>query len=83
MPYLNLRTVKGLLNAEQKRYLMEKFTELLIEVEGGGDPDFRKMVWIQIDEQEPESWQIGAMRPTKDQIAAFVQLRESKRGRLG
>jgi 4-oxalocrotonate tautomerase len=79
MPYLNLRTVQGLLNDEQKKYLMEKFTEILVEVEGGGDPDFRQMVWIQIDEQEPENWQIGTMRPDSNQIAGFVQLREAKR----
>lgn len=79
MPYFNLRTVKGLLNEEQKRYLMEKFTDLLVEVEGCGDPDFRQMVWIRIDEQEPENWQIGTMRPNKEQIVGFVQLREAKR----
>lgn len=44
MPFLNLRTVKGLLNDEQKKYLMDKFTELLIETEGGGNPEFRKGV---------------------------------------
>lgn len=44
MPFLNLRTVKGLLNDEKKKYLMDKFTKLLVETEGGGSPEFRKMV---------------------------------------
>jgi 4-oxalocrotonate tautomerase len=75
MPLLNLQTIKGLLTPEQKTYLMERFTELLIETEGGGDPSFRNMVWIRIDEQEPENWQIGEQRPTASQIAGFVATR--------
>ena len=68
MPYLHLHTVKGLLSPEQKRTLMDRFIELLIEIEGGGNPDFRKHVWIRIEEDEPEQWQIGELRPTADLI---------------
>ena len=68
MPYLHLHTVKGLLSPEQKRTLMDRFTELLIEIEGGGNPNFRKHVWIRIEEDEPEQWQIGELRPTADLI---------------
>jgi 4-oxalocrotonate tautomerase len=81
MPFLNLRTVKGLLNDEQKKYLMEKFTELLVETEGGGNPEFKKMVWIQIEEEEPKHWQIGELRPTQEFIAGFVQQREARRAK--
>ncbi len=79
MPFLNVRTIKGLLNDEQKKYLMEKFTELLVETEGGGNPEFRKMVWIQIEEEEPKHWQIGELRPTQEFIAGFVRQREARR----
>lgn len=79
MPFLNLRTIKGLLSDEQKQYLMDKFTELLIETEGGGNPEFRKMVWIQIEEEEPRHWQIGELRPTDEYIARYVKLREANR----
>lgn len=79
MPYLQLQTVKGLLSAEQKRYLMDKFSELLVEVEGGSNPEFRKMVWIRIDETEAEHWSLGELRPTADYIARMVQLREANR----
>jgi 4-oxalocrotonate tautomerase len=76
MPFVNLKTVKGLLNDEQKMYLMEKFTELLIETEGGGNPNFRKTVWINIEEEEPKHWQLGDLRPTENSIASFVKQRE-------
>jgi 4-oxalocrotonate tautomerase len=79
MPFLNLRTVEGLLTDEQKRYLMDKFTDLLVETEGGGNPEFRKMVWIQIEEEKPRHWQIGELRPTPESIAGFVRQREATR----
>ena len=79
MPFLNLRTVKGLLNDEQKQYLMDKFTELLIETEGGGNPEFRKMIWIQIEEEEAKHWQIGELRPTEAFITRYVRQREASR----
>lgn len=81
MPFLNLRTVKGLLTDKQKKYLMDKFTELLVETEGGGDPDFRKMVWIQIEEEEPRHWQVGEHRPTPESIDRFVQRRGKRRSK--
>ena len=81
MPFLNLRTIKGLLNDEQKKYLMDKFTDLLIEVEFGGDQAFRKAVWIQFEEEEPKHWQLGEFRPTPELIAKLVQQRESRRSK--
>jgi 4-oxalocrotonate tautomerase len=81
VPFLNLRTVKGLLNDDQKKYLMDKFTELLVETEGGGNPEFRKMVWIQIEEEEPKHWQLGELRPTPETISDFVRQRESRRAK--
>ena len=79
MPYLNLRTVKGLLDHDQKRYLMDRFTDLLVETEGGGDSAFRNMVWIHIEEEEACHWQIGELRPTAEVIAELVKRRSAAR----
>ena len=70
MPFLNLRTVKGLLNDGQKKHLMDKFTDLLVETEGGGDPNFRKLVWILIAEENPRHRQVGELRPTPEPLLA-------------
>lgn len=79
MPYVQLRTIHGLLGAAQKHYLMEKITDLLVEVEGGGDTGFHQQVWIEIIETEAPNWQVGKLRPTKDDIAGFVR----RRGKCG
>ncbi|VTO27306.1 tautomerase [Klebsiella pneumoniae] len=34
-------------------------TDLLVEIEGQGDPQFRQSVWIRIDEHDPEQWSLG------------------------
>jgi 4-oxalocrotonate tautomerase len=38
-------------------------TDLIVEIEGNGDPEFRRSVWIRIDEHEPEQWSLGEYSP--------------------
>lgn len=76
MPFLHLHTVQGLLSPTQKTELMERFTQALIDTEGGGDPAFRQFVTLCITEQPAEHWQLGSLRPTAAQIQALVAKRE-------
>ncbi|MBB4359803.1 4-oxalocrotonate tautomerase [Bradyrhizobium sp. CIR18] len=45
-------------------------TDLLVEVEGQGSPDFRRNVWVGIDEQESSHWSLGGLQPTAEIIAS-------------
>jgi 4-oxalocrotonate tautomerase len=81
MPYLNMRTARGLLNDEQRKTLMDRFTDAIVEIEGGGDPEFRKMVWIQIEEDDPGQWQLGELRLTPEIVAGLVRRRDARRGK--
>ena len=54
MPFVNVQTIKGIMTAEQKNELLRRMTDLMVEIEGRGDPQFRQSVWIRIDEHEPE-----------------------------
>jgi 4-oxalocrotonate tautomerase len=38
-------------------------TDLIVEIEGRGNPEFRQSVWIRIDEHEPEQWSLGEYNP--------------------
>ncbi len=69
MPFVNVQTIKGIMNAEQKRELLRRMTDLMVEIEGKGDPAFRNSVWIRIDEHEPERWSLGGLQPTAEMIA--------------
>ena len=69
MPYVTISTVRGIFDVAQKKALLERVTDLMVEVEGQGDPDFRRNVWVKIEEGEPASWSVGGMMPTPDMIA--------------
>ena len=68
MPFINIRTVEGLLNKEQKRELHERITKLMVEIEGGGDPDFKKYVSILIEEHDAEHWSVGGTSLTAEAV---------------
>ena len=61
MPFVNIRTYKGALSMEEKKELQNKITDLLVEYEGKGNPDFRKLVWVMLEEEEPDNWMIGGI----------------------
>ncbi|MBR0881008.1 4-oxalocrotonate tautomerase [Bradyrhizobium japonicum] len=71
MPYVTISTVRGILDAGQKKTLLERVTDLLVEVEGQGNPDFRRNVWVRIEEQEPAHWSLGGIQPTPEIIAGM------------
>ena len=69
MPYVTISTVRGILDTAQKQTLLTRVTDLMVEVEGQGNPDFRKTVWVKIEEGEPACWSLGGMIPTPEMIA--------------
>lgn len=69
MPFVNVQTIKGIMNDEQKSELLRRMTDLMVEIEGRGDPEFRRSVWIRIDEHDPELWSLGGLQPTAEMIA--------------
>ncbi|MBC9878264.1 4-oxalocrotonate tautomerase [Bradyrhizobium sp. INPA01-394B] len=71
MPYVTISTVRGILDAAQKKALLERITDLMVEVEGQGNPEFRRNVWVRIEEQEPAHWSLGGMQPTAEIIAGM------------
>ena len=52
MPYVSISTAKGILDVEQKRTLLQRITDLMVEIEGQGNPEFRKLVWVKIEEED-------------------------------
>jgi len=69
MPFVTVQTVKGILDKAQKQQLLERLTDLLVEIEGRGNPAFRKEVWVRLDEQEPNHWMRGGLVHTEEGIA--------------
>ncbi len=59
MPFVNVRTYKGALSADEKKELQKRITDLMVEFEGKGNREFGKLVWVMIEEEEPENWMLG------------------------
>ncbi len=66
MPFVNITTLKGALTDTQKQDLHRKITEVMIEVEGRGKPEFRNYVMIMIDELEPQNASMGGRQASGD-----------------
>lgn len=59
MPFVNVRTARGLLNAQQKRQLQQELTEVLVRIEGNSDPRFRQFVTVLVEEHDPACWSVA------------------------
>ncbi|WP_066016765.1 MULTISPECIES: tautomerase family protein [Endozoicomonas] len=63
MPFVSVKTVKGLFNEIQKQEVMDGISELLVKVAAGGEDRFQQAVWVVIEEQEPGNWSLGDNSP--------------------
>lgn len=76
MPFVNIRTYKGALSAHEKRELQEKITDLLVTYEGKDNPEFRKLVWVMLEEENAENWMLGGHN-IKDRLDTNPQFKEN------
>ena len=56
MPFVNVKLVKGVFDADQKREMITKLTETMVGIEG---ESMRQVTWVTIDEVESGDWGIG------------------------
>lgn len=56
MPLVTIDVIKDVFTADEKRDLIEKVTEAMIEVEGEA---MRPVTWVRIMEVEQGDWAIG------------------------
>lgn len=68
MPFVNIRTAKGLLNEQQKSELSARLTDVMVDIEGRGNPSFRDFVWVLIEEHDAESWCLGGTQVSAEMI---------------
>ncbi|MBI5321994.1 tautomerase family protein [Bradyrhizobium sp.] len=69
MPYVSISTARGILDVEQKQQLLQRITDLMVEIEGQGNPEFRKLVWVKIEEEDPSHWSLGGLTASPERIA--------------
>ena len=56
MPLVDIQLIKGVFTPDQKKLMIQKVTEAMIEVEG--EP-MRPVTWVRVQELESGDWAIG------------------------
>jgi 4-oxalocrotonate tautomerase len=69
MPYVDIKLIEGVFDADQKREMIEKVTEAMIEVEG---ENMRGVTFVVVDEVKSGDWGIGGQAMTADAVRALA-----------
>lgn len=65
MPLIDVNVIKNVFNAEQKKEIIEKITNTMVEIEG---ESLRNVTWVRIREVNEGDWAIGGQQLTASAV---------------
>jgi 4-oxalocrotonate tautomerase len=65
MPLVNVRLIEGVFNDDEKRQMIEKLTDAMVEIEG---ENMRQVTWVVIDEVKSGDWGLAGNALTTDHV---------------
>jgi 4-oxalocrotonate tautomerase len=65
MPFVNVKLIKGVFDADQKQEMIKKLTDTMVEIEG---ESMRPVTWVTIEEVESGEWGIGGKALTTQDV---------------
>jgi len=65
MPFVNVKLIKGVFDADQKQKMLEQLTDTMVSIEG---ESMRSVTWVTIDEVESGDWAIGGEALTTEKV---------------
>jgi 4-oxalocrotonate tautomerase len=69
MPMINVRLIEGVFDDSQKREMIEKLTDAMVEIEG---ENMRGVTWVLIDEIKSGDWGMGGNAVTTADVHALA-----------
>ena len=69
MPLINVKLIEGVFDAEQKREMIEKLTDTMVEIEG---ENMRGVTWVVIEESKSGDWGMGGRAITTEDVHALA-----------
>jgi 4-oxalocrotonate tautomerase len=69
MPMINVRLIEGVFDDSQKREMIEKLTDAMVEIEG---ENMRGVTWVLIDEVKSGDWGMGGNAVTTADVHALA-----------
>jgi 4-oxalocrotonate tautomerase len=70
MPFLNVKVIEGVFDAAQKREMIQKLTETMVEIEG---ENMRGVTWVVVEEVQSGDWGIGGQPLTTADVKALAK----------
>jgi len=68
MPLVNVRLIEGVFTPDQKREIIHKLTETMVEIEG---ESLRPVTWVIVEEIKSGDWGIGGNGLTTGDVQAL------------
>ena len=65
MPMVNVKLIEGVFTDDQKREMIEKLTDTMVEIEG---ENMRGVTWVVIDEVKSGDWGLGGQPLTTEAV---------------
>jgi 4-oxalocrotonate tautomerase len=70
MPFIEVTVVQGVFTAVQKREIIERLTDAMVEIEG---ENMRQLTWCVVHEVPNGDWGIGGRAVTADDVRAIAR----------
>lgn len=68
MPLVNVKLIEGVFTPEQKREMIQRLTETMVEIEG---ENLRPVTWVVLEEVKSGDWGIGGNGLTTADVQAL------------
>jgi len=68
MPLIQVKLIEDVFSAEQKREIIERLTDTMVEIEG---ENMRSVTWVTIDEVASGDWGIAGNALTTEDVKAL------------
>jgi 4-oxalocrotonate tautomerase len=63
MPFVNVKVIEGVFDESQKREMIERLTDTMVEIEG---ENMRGVTWVVVEEVKSGDWGIGGQSLTTE-----------------
>jgi 4-oxalocrotonate tautomerase len=70
MALIQVTVIEGVFTAPQKREIVERLTDAMVEIEG---ENMRRNIWCLVGEVAGGDWGVGGQTPTADDVKALAR----------
>ena len=69
MPFIQVKLIEGVFDEAQKRAIVERLTDTMVEIEG---ENMRPVTWVVVEEVKSGHWGIGGQPMATADVKAFA-----------